>query len=50
MLPMFLLHNPALPFISGVCAIILLADILLIFRRDRRTLHDMLAGTIVIMK
>ncbi|MDR3355321.1 MAG: RDD family protein, partial [Synergistaceae bacterium] len=38
MLPMFLLHNPALPFISGVCAIILLADILLIFRRDRRTL------------
>jgi uncharacterized RDD family membrane protein YckC len=48
------LYNPALSVILSVCALIcsliLLADILFVFRRDRRTLHDMLAGTIVIMK
>jgi uncharacterized RDD family membrane protein YckC len=36
----------ALPFVGGVLALI---DCLLVFRRDRRSLHDMLAGTRVVM-
>ncbi|MDR1482980.1 MAG: RDD family protein [Synergistaceae bacterium] len=38
-----------LQLISTICGLLLLADTLFIFRKDRRTLHDMLAGTIVIM-
>jgi uncharacterized RDD family membrane protein YckC len=36
--------------ISTISSLIFLVDTLFIFRKDRRTLHDMLAGTIVIMK
>jgi uncharacterized RDD family membrane protein YckC len=41
--------SPAALIAILICSAILLIDILLIFRRDRRTLHDMLAGTIVTM-
>lgn len=43
-LPIFLYN--AVPIIGGVLAVI---DYLLVFRRDRRCLHDMLAGTRVVM-
>jgi uncharacterized RDD family membrane protein YckC len=42
-------RNPSLQIISAGL-LVMLVDILFILRRDRRALHDMLAGTIVIMK